>query len=93
VCFVPDHEIGTCADSGGDCGSLSASSIFTDILDPIYLFHDRRSFVPVAHKYCRGEGEALKVSVNCTFVIADSTVASAERDGRQTAGKGAGIAQ
>jgi hypothetical protein len=62
--------------------------IFTDILDRICLFHDRRSFVPLAHKYCRGEVEELKVSVNRTPTIADKTVASIEQGNRQTAGEG-----
>ena len=62
--------------------------IFTDILDRICLFHDRRSFVPLAHKYCRGEVEGLKVSVSCTSTLADNTVASTERDNKQAAGEG-----
>jgi len=60
-----------------------SARIFTDILDRICLLHDRRSFVPLAHK-CREEGEEL----NCTSTAADSTEASRERDNRQTAGEG-----
>ena len=62
--------------------------IFTVILDRICLFHDPRSFVPLAHKCCRGAGEQLKVSVHCTSTVADNTVASTERGSRQTAGEG-----
>jgi len=62
--------------------------IFTDILDRICPFHDGRSFVPLAHKYCKGEGEELKVPMNCTSTVADNTVASRERDSRQMVGEG-----